>query len=339
MKLLCVACIVALLSSAHANGVSSSSTYQRPLHDDSEITNSSPVLALHRDLIQIESISGNEHAVGRFLRHYLSTYNLTVETQPVSPVGAKLRTASGLIKTKHERQNILAYRGDKRKTRTLLTSHMDTVPPFLPYKVKPHHDIWGRGSVDDKGCIATQIIALQELLDSKEVGDGDVGLLFVVGEEIGGDGMVKANKLDLAWETVIFGEPTELKLASGHKGNIGFNIKAEGKAAHSGYPWLGVNANSLLLPALVKLDNLKLPESKKYGNTTVNIGRMEGGVAGNVVAEMASAQIQIRIAAGSAEDVKKTVLDTVRSIDKGLKVEWLNKGYGPVDIDTDVDGS
>ncbi len=212
------------------------------------------------------------------------------------------------------------------------------MPPFYDYDVKAHHKIWGRGSVDDKASVATQIVALQELLDSQEVGDGDVGLLFVVGEEIGGDGMVKANDLGLEWETVIFGEPTELKLASGHKGNIAFNVRAKGKAAHSGYPWLGVNANSLLIPALAKLDNLELPTSKKYGNTTVNIGRMEGGVAGNVVAEMASAEIQIRIAAGSAEDVKKIVLDTIHSVDKELEVEWMNKGYGPVNIDTDVDG-
>lgn len=340
MKLLPIACTVALLSTAHASVLSSPISRQRPLpHDEEEVSSkSSALLNLHHDLIRIPSISGNEYAVGQFLHKYLSSHNFTVELQTVSPVGAKNPTAAGTLKTKHERHNILAYRGDKRKTRILLSSHMDTVPPFYDYDKKPHDKIWGRGSVDDKGCVATQIVALQELLDSQEVGDGDVGLLFVVGEEIGGDGMVKANDFDLEWETVIFGEPTELKLASGHKGNIGFNIRAKGKAAHSGYPWLGVNANSMLIPALAKLDNLKLPTSKKYGNTTVNIGRMEGGVAGNVVAERASAQIQIRIAAGSAEDVKKIVLDAVKSIDKDLEVEWLNKGYGPVDIDTDVDG-
>ena len=339
MKLLPITCAVALISTAHARVLSSPINRQQPLHHDEETGSKSfSLLDLHRDLIQIESISGNEYAVGKYLHKYLSSHNFTVELQTVSPVGAVILTAGGPLKTKHARHNILAYRGDKRKTRTLLSSHMDTVPPFYDYEAKPHNKIWGRGSVDDKGCVAAQIVALQELLHTQEVGEGDVGLLFVVGEEIGGDGMVKANDFDLEWETVIFGEPTELKLASGHKGNIGFNIRAKGKAAHSGYPWLGVNANSLLIPALAKLDNLKLPMSKKYGNTTVNIGRMEGGVAGNVVAETASAQIQIRIADGSAEDVKKIVLDAVKSVDKGLEVEWLNKGYGPVDIDTDVDG-
>ncbi len=339
MKLLPVGCAIALLSTVHASVPSSPINRQQPLRDDEIPTSKSThLLDLHRDLIKIESISGNEHAVGEYLHKYLSSHNFTIELQTVSPVGTNIPTAFGPLKTEHERHNILAYRGDTRKTRVLLSSHLDTVPPFYDYDVKAHHKIWGRGSVDDKASVATQIVALQELLDSQEVGDGDVGLLFVVGEEIGGDGMVKANDLGLEWETVMFGEPTELKLASGHKGNIAFNVRAKGKAAHSGYPWLGVNANSLLIPALAKLDNLELPTSKKYGNTTVNIGRMEGGVAGNVVAEMASAEIQIRIAAGSAEDVKRIVLDTIHSVDKELEVEWMNKGYGPVNIDTDVDG-
>lgn len=333
--------LVALFSSALASvRPPPDNNQQHPLHRNGDsIETYSELLKLHHDLIQIESISGNEHAIGQLLHEYLSARNFTVESQVVSPIAADNLTPSGkTVKRKHERRNLFAYRGSSRQTRTILSSHMDTVPPFYPYESRPHHSIWGRGSVDDKGCMAAQIVALQALLADEEVKEDDVGLLFVVGEEIGGDGMVKANELDLNPETVIFGEPTELKLASGHKGNIGFTVRAQGKAAHSGYPWLGVNANSLLIPALAALDHMQLPASKKYGNTTVNIGRMEGGVAGNVVAETASAQIQIRIAHGSAEDIKRVVLKTVKEINEDLEVEWLNEGYGPVDIDADVEG-
>lgn len=117
------------------------------------------------------------------------------------------------------------------------------------------------------------------MLASREVSPNDVSLLFVVGEEIGGDGMRRVNDLQLEWKTVIFGEPTELKLASGHKGILIFTVKAHGKAGHSGYPWLGQSANSMLLPALVALQKLELPSSKKYGNSTLNIGQIRGGVA------------------------------------------------------------
>lgn len=91
--------------------------------------------------------------------------------------------------------------------------------------------------------------------------------------------MRRVNDLQLEWKTVIFGEPTELKLASGHKGNLIFTVKARGKAGHSGYPWLGQSANHMLVPALVALQKLELPSSEKYGNSTLNIGQIMGGIA------------------------------------------------------------
>ncbi len=292
-------------------------------------TSKSPLLSLHRALVEIESISGNEYEVGEFLHSYLTAHNFTVERQHVDLLTVNAETS---------RFNLLAYSGDKHSARVLLSSHIDTVPPYWPYETRKNNQIWGRGSVDAKGCVATQIQAVQELLAADEIAETDVALLFVVGEEIGGDGMRKANNLGLSWETVIFGEPTELKLASGHKGSLFFHISATGKAGHSGYPWLGENANSMLIPALAALDKMELPSSKKYGNTTLNIGKMEGGVAGNVIAETAKAQIQIRIAEGSADAIKETVGDTVNQVDARLELQFPSKGYGPVDIDTDVDG-
>lgn len=330
------ALLAALFASARASAPSIES--QEPLWSQSYPidTTLKPLFSLHRDLIKIESISGNEHQVGDYLHHYLQKHNFTVEKQHV---GALHTAGEGLLSSKkHPRFNLLAYPGERRNTRIVVSSHIDTVPPYWPYEVRKHGDIWGRGSVDAKGSVATQIIAVQELLASDELQDGDLALLFVVGEEIGGDGMRKANELGLKWETAIFGEPTELKLASGHKGNLGFTIKAKGKAGHSGYPWLGESANSMLIPALAVLDKLELPSSKKYGNSTLNIGRMEGGVAGNVIAETAQAQIQIRIADGSAAESKKMVLDAIQKVDERLEVKFLSEGYGPVYIDSDVKG-
>ena len=101
--------------------------------------------------------------------------------------------------------------------------HIDTVPPHYGYEVHNHNQIWGRGSVDDKACVAAQFHAVQELLASRDISPNDVSLLFVVGEELGGDGMRRVNDLEMEWHTVIFGEPTELKLATGHKGSWSAN--------------------------------------------------------------------------------------------------------------------
>lgn len=140
--------------------------------------------------------------------------------------------------------------------------------------------------------------------------------------------MRRVNDFEIEWQTVIFGEPTELKLASGHKGILIFTLKAHGKAGHSGYPWIGQNANHMLVPALAALQKLELPSSTKFGNSTLNIGLVSGGVAANVIAEEAQAEISIRIAAGSPEIVKKLISDAVVAVDENLELDFSDNSYG-----------
>ena len=303
--------------------------FEQPVASDEFEIDKSPLFSLHRDLVNIESISNNEHNVGVFLESYLKDHNYTVERQYIDFIQSKKKNA---------RFNLLAYPGSKRQTPVLLTSHIDTVPPFYPYTLREKENIWGRGSVDAKACVATQITALQQLLASNTISPNDVSLLYVVGEEVGGDGMHAVNHLQMKWDTVIFGEPTELKLASGHKGILVFSITAHGKAGHSGYPWLGKSANHMLISALAALQTMDLPSSEKYGNSTLNIGKINGGVAANVIAETAVADIGIRLAAGDPSLVKQSILDTVKDIDLDIEVTFHGRGYGPVNLDHDIEG-
>ena len=217
---------------------------------------STSLFDLHRDLVRIESITNNELAVGNYLVEHLTKRNFTVERQKIGK----------------DRFNVFAYMGHGRRTRTLVTSHIDTVPPFYDYKVRGN-ELWGRGTADAKGCVAAQIEAVERLRAERVLQDGEVALMFVVGEEHLGDGMKAVNSLRLTWKTVIFGEPTELKLAAGHKGIFAFKVHAKGKSAHSGYPQLGVNANSLLVKALTMLDSMKLPSSDKFGTLRSTLAR------------------------------------------------------------------
>ncbi|KAL8889432.1 MAG: hypothetical protein Q9192_006021 [Flavoplaca navasiana] len=295
------------------------------------------VYSLHRKLAEIPSISDSEHAIGEFLASYLKARNFNVEKHPVPPF------YSLKDHEKHQQRfNLLAYPSSSSSngTRVLLTAHLDTVPPFIPYSYNSTtHQISGRGTVDAKACIAAQVTAAISLLQSGAVAPSSLSLLYVVGEELGGDGMRAFNDIPHpAYETVIFGEPTDLKLASGHKGNLAIAVTAIGKGGHSGYPWLGENANSMLLPALLALDHLPLPNSKKYGNTTLNIGKMVGGEAGNVIASSAYADIQVRIAGGEPEVSQSLIVDAVKEVDERLRVHFWSQGYGPVNIDHDVEG-
>ena len=306
---------------------------QRPLAADlpPSTSNRKSLLDLHKSLIEIESVSGNEHAVGIYLSEYLRSIDFNVEEQIVPPLKSNPKNAT--------RFNILAYPGPSRQTPVLVTSHIDTVPPFFNYSIRgdDNTEIWGRGSNDDKGAVAAQITAITDLLDSSAISSNDVALLLVVGEEVGGDGMRAANDLGLGWEAVVFGEPTELKLVSGHKGMLSFEVTAKGRAAHSGYPWLGESAISMLVPALAKILALELPESDDIGNSTINIGTISGGVATNVVAEGASAKVAVRIGGGTLEDIMNTIRKAIAEVDERLEVE-ISPGYEPVRCDTDVEG-
>ncbi|KAF5967648.1 acetylornithine deacetylase [Fusarium coicis] len=267
-----------------------------------ESLESSALLKLHKSLVERPSITGSEKHATDFLKAYLQDAGLTVETQAVAK----------------NRDNVLAYYNNTRKTRVLVTSHIDTVPPFWPYE-RRGDEIWGRGTVDAKGSVAAQIIAVQELFGKNKVSEGDVALLFVVGEEAGGPGMGNANDLGLSWESVIFGEPTELKLARGHKGGLGFTIKANGKAGHSGYPETGSNAIDSLVRGLAALQ------------------KIEGGVAGNVIPASAFATGGVRVAGGTPESIRDLIGQAVEGSDPSLVVEF-SYGIGPVPTDYDVDG-
>jgi len=340
--------------------------------DLSEVIAASPLLSLHRAICEIESITDNELAVGKLLISFLEAHNFTVTTQSVPPPGGSNQT--------QERLNIYAVpdvsqydvvtpasSSPPSLPKVLLTSHIDTVPPHIPYSLslplgkagssfsRGEILISGRGTVDDKACVAAQIQTVLDLLSAarSDVRPSDLALLFVVGEERRGDGMRHFSDSDLYRQTngqykaILFGEPTEGKLAAGHKGITMVSINANGKAAHSGYPWLGRSATSMILPALNVLDQLGdipeeeggLPRSKKYGQSTVNIGFMQGGVAANVVPEHASADVAFRLAGGTAEEAKEIVMRAIKAVDPEDLLELhFTQGYGPVPLDADVDG-
>lgn len=330
-------------------------------HDLEHIIDTSPLLSLHRDLVKFESISGSEADVGDFVIQYLQARDFKVEKQVVVKKGS---TGQG------ERFNVYAYPNSSPAPKVLLSSHIDTVPPYIPYSLdlpssngstttdalnwRDNILIAGRGSVDAKASVASQILAVLEYLQLNP--EAPLGLLFVVGEEVDGIGMQYFSQSELntsppTFHTVIFGEPTELALVSGHKGSLFFKISATGKAAHSGYPWLGHSAVSALLPALVKLDSLAdipvedggIPGSEKLGKSTINIGRIDAGIASNVVPASAEASVNIRLAYHDVEKVKEIVIKAVDVATNGngnITIEWGNngKGHEPIDFDTDVDG-
>lgn len=238
------------------------------------------VSELTRRLIDIESITGNESAVGEFIAEHLQQLGCEVEKMPVE----------------RHRFNVWAAPPRHPSPALVFSTHIDTVPPFLPSR-EDESNIYGRGACDAKGILAAQVFAAKQLRDANV----PCGLLFVVGEERDSTGATVANQHARGSRFLINGEPTENRLAIASKGALRVEITAEGKMAHSAYPELGESAIIKLLDALQSLREMTLPSNTDVGPSTLNIGIIEGGRATNVIPDHAKAQLLYRLVAPSQE--------------------------------------
>jgi acetylornithine deacetylase len=249
------------------------------------------VFELTRALVDIESITENEERVGIALFAHLAE------------LAARHGGHVERIPVEEHRFNVLAWWGDPVVT---LSTHMDTVPPFFTSREDETH-IWGRGSCDTKGIIASMIFAAEELLAE---GVRNLALLFVVGEERNSAGAFAAAKHPRGSKFLINGEPTENKLAVGSKGVLRLEVVSSGRMAHSAYPELGDSAILKLLDALHALRYLPLPTDPILGASTLNIGTIRGGRAPNVIPDQAGAEVFIRLVDdgnGTRQAIKQAV--------------------------------
>ncbi len=256
-------------------------------------------IQLTRRLVDIESITYNEGAVGTFLAELLGSRGFSVERMPVrQPAESR---SSG------ERFNVYAFMAGQTPD-VVLSTHMDTVPPFIPSS-EDEEFIHGRGSCDAKGIIAAQITAAERL---REEG-WRAGLLFVVGEERDSAGAKAANPRAPGSRYLINGEPTENRLALASKGALRAVVRATGKMAHSAYPELGESATHKLVEALHRMLALKLPELEEVGPSTMNIGTISGGHAPNVIADAAEAQVLVRLV-GPSQETRRAMEEAVAGL-------------------------
>ena len=232
-------------------------------------------VAFARGLIDIDSTTGREADAGRWLVRHLRDLGFAVTEQPVDG----------------ERCNVIVTMGPGGgRPPVVLSTHFDCVPPFFPSRVEGDR-LYGRGSCDAKGILAAQVAAADRL---RSQGETRVGLLFVVGEERGSDGAKVANEVAAGTRFLINGEPTDSRLGAATRGMLRLKLRAEGRAAHSSFPELGVSAIDKLLDALVALRSIALPEDPVLGRTHYTIGLIAGGVAPNVVSPSAEAEVMFR---------------------------------------------
>ena len=212
-----------------------------------------------------------------------------------------------------------------------LCGHTDVVPALEPgwesdpfEAVRRDDTIAGRGTADMKGFLALAVQILAEA--DPETLDRPLALLFTYDEEVGTRGARRLAEAGGPPESLprrtIIGEPTSLSPARLHKGHLRARIVVEGKAAHSGLPHLGRSAIEPAARAVLALEDLRRAleaERPQHADAfrqvpfvTLNVGRIAGGVAANVVPDRCEIELGARLFPGmEARDLLARVREAV----------------------------
>ena len=215
---------------------------------------------------------------------------------------------------KKKRVNLFSTVNGKSKVSgggVILSGHTDVVPaspkewksdPFIA--TEKNNRIYGRGSTDMKGFIACSL-ALAPYFASQNL-KNPIHFSFTYDEETACQGapvMIKElKKRNLNCSICIIGEPTDMKAVEAHKGCHEYSTHFTGLAGHGSNPDKGVNAieyANLFISELMRLrEELKKREPKNSifipPYSTLQIGRIKGGLARNVIADQCSVDWELR---------------------------------------------
>ncbi len=258
------------------------------------------------DWIAIDSVTGHEGDYGDALARHLVALGFEVERQELEP----------------GRFNVLARAGEPE---LVFCTHLDTVPPYFGPSRKGA-TIHGRGACDAKGPALAMIEAARRLVES---GERRLGFLFTVGEETDGGGAQHANRQTSArWKPrwTLIGEPTDNRFVRGGKGVFKGTLKAHGTASHSSRP-LGPSAVHELVHVVHELLRDGWGTHPVFGQGTLNVGLIQGGLAANVVAPAASAAVMVRV----VEEPRAVEARIRAHLSRSVEFE-AEKSYGPVEF-------
>jgi acetylornithine deacetylase len=270
------------------------------------------LLALHRQLVAIPSVSGSEAALAGWLENFLWERGARPER-----LGDTLLTIVG------------------EGPLLLLDTHLDTVPPgdgwsrdpFAPAVVDGR--VHGLGSNDAKASVAAMTAAFLAL--AAEPLPFALGLALVEAEETRGTGtqrvLAELAARGLPLLAAVFGEPTELDVATSQKGLLVLELVAAGQGCHAVHAASlhAENAALVLARDLLALAAAELaPRHGRLGPTTLQPTVVRAGSARNVVPAEATAVLDVRTTPAASHDevvarVRAKVASEVRVLSSRLE--------------------
>ena len=217
-----------------------------------------------------------------------------------------------LIKnTEETKANLFATIGPVDQPGIILSGHTDVVPvtnqkwKTNPFKLTEiDNKLYGRGTADMKSFVACALYAASKAstMNLKT----PLHFSFSYDEEIGCVGvrslieMLKNSPINPLF--CIVGEPTSMQVMSGHKGKVNASVLIKGKEAHSALTTKGLNSIYLASEFIQGIQSIQtnLINNSADDNdfevpySTLQVGKIEGGVAVNIVPSSSSLLFEIR---------------------------------------------
>ncbi len=284
----------------------------------------------------------------------------TVSTEPnlalITYCANMLRDAGAQVsvikdETGHK-ANLFATIGSRDRPGVLLSGHTDVVPvagqnwTVPPFELTQRNGLlFGRGTADMKGFVASALAASLRAAQLDLATPLHIALSY--DEEIGCVGVRSLIDMLAAApfrpQFCIVGEPTLMSVATGHKGKTAARVTATGRESHSALAPTALNAIHMACDMIGIIRDLQAdiaangPHDPAYDVpfTTLHVGKIDGGIALNIVPNKTVFEFEIR---NLAQDDPQTILARIEAL-RDDYLQKIQRDFPEADITIEVTNS
>lgn len=249
---------------------------------------------------------GEVEAVAGWVERWAASFGARVERQTVEP----------------GKDNVLVTLEFGPGPCLLFNTHMDVNNPTGQTWSNPPYEpkiaggrLYGLGSCDAKGSLVGMLAAMEKLANDRAGLRGKLVLTAVMGEEAGGIGSLHLVRQGIRADGAVVGEPTQLRVAIAHKGTYMRRLRFRGRAAHSGRPYLGINAIVHAARFIVEYEKLneRLARSPHplLGPASAAVTIIRGGTRQNTIPDQAEIIIDRRLIPGETHQDADRELEAI----------------------------
>jgi acetylornithine deacetylase len=218
--------------------------------------------------------------------------------------------------------NVIAiWRGERPGPTLLLCSHLDTVSPASgwtrnPFKATIDGDkLFGLGANDAGASVVSMIGAIRSV---GPLTTGTLVLCLAAEEELGSNGFAAIEPMLPRYDAAIFGEPTDMGVASEMRGAMKLVMHSRGAACHASRPWEGRNAIDTFCSDLARVRSIDLTDSSRWGRATIEPTTINGGKSANQIPDLITTTLDIRTTPKKNND---WILNELRALGLELYIE------------------